>query len=218
MKKRLLTALLALCMLLALLPGTALAGEGPESAPYAGLGAYGISGIVLNPAPMPFADVDRDNWFFGDVDYVWKHYLMSGVSPAAFAPQTTTSRAMIWTILARMQGVQMAEATVPWYEDGRRWVMSEDISDGANPQADVTREELAAMLWRSAGMPAPGAASDLGRFSDGDEVSAFALTAVRWAVSINLLRGYDDGKLYPQGTATRAEIAAMITRYGENMD
>lgn len=217
MKQRLLTAILALCMALALLPGLALASEGPESEPYSGLGAYGISGIVLNPAPMPFADVDRDKWFFGDVDYVWKHYLMSGVSPAAFAPQTTASRAMIWTILARMKGVQMDGNTVPWYEDSQRWAMSEDVSDGTNPQADVTREELAAMLWRSAGMPAPGAASDLSRFSDGDEVSAFALTAVRWAVSIGLLRGYN-GQLYPQGTATRAEIAAMVTRWGENMD
>ena len=143
---------------------------------------------------------------------------MSGVSPVAFAPRTTTSRAMIWTILARMQGVQMDANTVPWYEDGQRWVMSEDISDGANPQADVTREELATMLWRSAGMPAPGTAWDLSRFSDSDEVSSFALMAVRWAVSIDLLRGYDDGKLDPQGTATRAEIAAMVTRWGENMD
>lgn len=216
MKKRLLTAVLALCMSLTLLPGMALAADTDE--PYTGLGAYGISGIVLNPAPMPFADVDRDNWFFADVDYVWKHYLMSGVSPASFAPRTTTSRAMIWTILARMQGVQMDGNTVPWYEDGQRWVMSEDISDGANPQADVTREELAAMLWRSAGMPAPGEASDLSRFGDRDAVSAFALTAVRWAVSVNLLRGYEDGMLCPQGTATRAEIAAMITRYGENID
>ena len=74
------------------------------------------------------------------------------------------------------------------------------------------------MLWRSAGMPAPGEDWDLSRFSDGDEVSAFALMAVRWAVSINLLRGYDDGKLYPKGTATRAEIAAMVARWGENMD
>lgn len=205
-------------MVLALLPGMALAADGTENEPYAGLGGYGVSGVVLNPAPMPFADVVRDNWFFGDVDYVWKHYLMSGVSPTGFAPRTTTSRAMIWTILARMQGVQMDENTVPWYEDSRRWVMSGDISDGANPQADVTREELATMLWRSAGMPAPGEASDLSRFGDGGAVSAFALTAVRWAVSVNLLRGYDDGMLYPQGTATRAEIAAMVTRWGENMD
>ena len=218
MKKRILTALLAFCMTAALLPGMALAADGTGGDPYAGLGAYGVSGIVLNPAPMPFTDVGRDNWFFEDVDYVWKHYLMTGVSPTGFGPQTTTSRAMIWTILARMQGVQMDEDTVPWYEDSRRWVMSGDISDGANPQADVTREELATMLWRSAGMPAPGEALDLSRFSDSDAVSAYALTAVRWAVSVNLLRGYDDGKLYPQGTATRAEIAAMVTRWGENMD
>ena len=218
MKKRILTALLAFCMTAALLPGMALAADGTGGDPYAGLGAYGVSGIVLNPAPMPFTDVGRDNWFFEDVDYVWKHYLMTGVSPTGFGPQTTTSRAMIWTILARMQGVQMDEDTVPWYEDSRRWVMSGDISDGANPQADVTREELATMLWRSAGMPAPGEALDLSRFSDSDEVSSFALMAVRWAVSIDLLRGYDDGKLDPQGTATRAEIAAMVTRWGENMD
>lgn len=216
MKQRILTAILAFCMVLALLPGAVLAADKPEDEPYAGLGAYGIAGIVLNPAPMSFTDVEPDDWFYGDVDYVWKHYLMNGVSAAAFEPQTTTSRAMIWTILARMQGVQMDENAVPWYEDGRRWVMSGDISDGANPQADVTREELATMLWRSAGRPAPGEAWDLSRFSDGGEVSYFALMAVRWAVSIGLLRGYN-GELRPQGTATRAEIAAMVTRYGENI-
>lgn len=214
MKKSVWTAILALCMTLALLPGTALAADGSSGEPYTGLGSYGIAGIVQNPAPMPFTDVTPDNWFYRDVDFVWKHYLMSGVSPTVFEPQTTTSRAMIWTVLARMQGVQLDGNSVPWYESGRNWAMREDVSDGADPQADVTREQLVTMLWRSAGQPAPGTEGDMNQYSDSGEVSGFAGMAVRWAVSVGLLRGYD-GKLDPQGTASRAQIAALVTRYGE---
>ena len=214
MKQRLLTAILALCMALALLPGLALASEGPESEPYSGLGAYGISGIVLNPAPMPFADVDRDNWFFGDVDYVWKHYLMSGVSPAAFAPQTTASRAMIWTILARMHNVRTdINPGSTWYEKGMLWAVEKGVTDGANPMGDITREQLAVMLWRNAG--GTGGGSDLSRFSDASSVSSYAVNAVSWAVSRGILQG-PNGLLNPSGTATRAEVAAMIMRYAGN--
>lgn len=216
MKQRLLTAILALCMALALLPGLALASEGPESEPYSGLGAYGISGIVLNPAPMPFADVDRDNWFFGDVDYVWKHYLMSGVSPAAFAPQTTASRAMIWTILARMNNVKANGTGSLWYEKGLLWAKERGVTDGTDPMGDITREQLATTLWRNAGRPAPGAAADLSRFSDSGTVSEYAQTAVRWAASVGILNG-SDGRIDPQGTATRAQVAAMVARYGDRI-
>jgi len=188
-----------------------------EDEPFTGLGTPGISGIVLNPAVMPFRDVKSTDWFYNSVDYVWKHYLMSGVSDTQFAPNLTTSRAMIWTILARMNNVRTdINPGSTWYEKGLLWAKERGVTDGTNPMSDITREQLAAMLWRNAGRPAPGAAADLSRFSDSDSVSEYAQTAVRWAASVGILNG-SDGKIDPQGTATRAQVAAMVNRYGEKI-
>ena len=182
---------------------------------FTGLGTPGISGIVLNPAPLPFTDVQPQHWFYDNVDYVWKHYLMSGVSDTRFAPQLTTSRAMIWTILARMNNVRTdVNPGATWYERGMLWAMEQGVTDGTNPMGDITREQLAAMLWRNAGRPAPGDAADLTQFRDSNAVSGYAQTAVRWAVSVGILNG-SNGEIDPQGTATRAQVVAMAARYGD---
>ena len=182
---------------------------------FTGLGTPGISGIVLNPAPLPFTDVQPQHWFYDNVDYVWKRYLMSGVSDTRFAPQLTTSRAMIWTILARMNNVRTdVNPGATWYERGMLWAMEQGVTDGTNPMGDITREQLAAMLWRNAGRPAPGDAADLTQFRDSNAVSGYAQTAVRWAVSVGILNG-SNGEIDPQGTATRAQVASMAARYGD---
>ena len=182
---------------------------------FTGLGTPGISGIVLNPAPLPFTDVQPQHWFYDNVDYVWKRYLMSGVSDTRFAPQLTTSRAMIWTILARMNNVRTdVNPGATWYERGMLWAMEQGVTDGTNPMGDITREQLAAMLWRNAGRPAPGDAADLTQFRDSNAVSGYAQTAVRWAVSVGILNG-SNGEIDPQGTATRAQVVAMAARYGD---
>ena len=181
--------------------------------PFTGLGTPGISGIVLNPSPMPFTDVRSTDWFYNNVNYVWKHYLMSGVSDTQFAPSVTTSRAMIWTILARMSHVRTdVNPGATWYERGMLWAMEQGVTDGSNPMSDITREQLAVMLWRAAG--SPGGAADLSRFGDAASVSSYAQTAVRWAVANGILNG-SDGMLNPKGTATRAQVAAMVARYGD---
>ena len=90
------------------------------------------------------------------------------------------------------------------------------VTDGTDPMGDITREQLATMLWRNAGRPAPGAAADLSRFSDSGTVSEYAQTAVRWAASVGILNG-SDGRIDPQGTATRAQVAAMVARYGDRI-
>ena len=188
-----------------------------EDETFTGLGTPGISGIVLNPAVMPFTDVKSTDWFYNNVDYVWKHYLMGGVSDTRFAPNATTNRAMVWTILARMNNVRTdINPGSTWYEKGLLWAKEQGVTDGTDPLGDITREQLAAMLWRSAGRPAPGAAADLSRFSDGGAVSEYAQTAVRWAASTGILNG-SNGQLNPQDTATRAQIAAMVQRYGERI-
>ena len=190
------------------------AGTSPSDEIFTGLGTPGISGIVLNPSPMPFTDVPPSQWYYNSVDYVWKHYLMSGVSDTLFAPGQTTSRAMIWTILARMHNVRTdINPGSTWYEKGMLWAMEKGVTDGANPMGDITREQLAVMLWRNAG--GTGGGSDLSRFSDASSVSSYAVNAVSWAVSRGILQG-SNGLLNPSGTATRAEVAAMIMRYAGN--
>ena len=146
---------------------------------------------------------------------MWKHYLMSGVSNTQFAPNATTSRAMIWTVLARMNNVRTdVNPGSTWYERGMLWAMEQGVTDGTNPMSDITREQLATMLWRNAGSPSSSA--DLRQFNDNGSVSGYATSAVRWAVSNGILKG-TDGKLNPKGNATRAQVAAMVMRYGERI-
>ncbi|MDE7245653.1 MAG: S-layer homology domain-containing protein [Oscillospiraceae bacterium] len=184
--------------------------------PFTGLGTPGISGIVLNPSPLPFVDVQSKDWFYNNTDYVWKHYLMSGVSDTAFAPQTTTTRAMVWTIIARMHNVRTdINPGATWYERGMLWAVEHGITDGSSPMDPIIREELAVELWRSAGCPA-GYAAEVSRFADSASVSDYARSALGWAVSAGIMNG-SNGNLNPQGTATRAEIAAMVSRYGERV-
>ena len=173
------------------------------------------SGAELNPLPVPFTDVLASQWYYDSVEYVWKHYLMSGVSDTQFAPGQTASRAMIWTILARMDNVQTDAAPgSPWYEKGMRWGMERGVTDGSNPMGDITREQLAAMLWRNAG--SPSGSGGLSGFGDASSVSGYAAGAVSWAVGCGILQG-SDGLLHPQATATRAEVATMIMRYAANI-
>ena len=170
-----------------------------------------VPSAALNPAPMPFADVYSGHWFYDSVNYVWKHYLMSGVSDTRFAPEETTSRAMVWTILARMHGVSTdITPGAAWYVPGMLWAVQQGVSDGTNPADGITREQLAAMLWRDAGSPSAGA--DLSGFGDSGSVSGYAQSAVRWAVASGVMQGADS-MLHPRDTAARAEAAAMIARY-----
>ncbi len=186
-----------------------------EDEPFTALGTPGISGIVLNPSPMPFTDVHANNWFYNHVEYMWKHYLMSGVSDTQFAPDATTSRAMIWTVLARMNNIRTdVNPGLTWYERGMLWAMEQGVTDGTNPMDNITREQLATMLWRNAGTS--GVSEDLIQFSDSGSVSDYALAAVRWAVANGILQG-SNGKLNPKGSATRAQVAAMVMRYAERI-
>ena len=165
----------------------------------------------LEPLPLPFTDVSPAAWYYGSVDYVWKHSLMSGVSDTKFAPGETTSRAMIWTILARMHEVDTDAAPGGvWYEKGMAWAVEQGVTDGTDPMGSVTREQLAAMLWRDAGSPSGDGSLD--GFSDAASVSGYAAAAVRWAVGRGILQG-TGGRLEPNGTASRAEVAAMVMRY-----
>ena len=163
----------------------------------------------LNPTP-DFTDVADDFWGKEAIDYVVAEGLMNGTSETTFAPNVTTTRAMLMTILARMDGVDTTGSN-PWYAKGMEWAVAEGISDGTNPEATITREQLAVMLYRYAGSPeSSGTALDC---ADADQISNWAYMAMHWAVSNGIISGKGNDTLDPQGSATRAEVAQMLYRF-----
>ena len=159
----------------------------------------------------PYSDVEAGTWYFEGVKFVDSKGLMNGVGGGKFAPGGTVTRATMMTILARMNGVDTSVGST-WYEVGMKWAVSTGVSDGTNPGANITREQIVTMLWRSIGSPdytyVPHNA-----FVDGDEVSSWAVKAMDWAVGTGILGGKDGNRLDPTGTATRAELAVILARF-----
>ncbi len=151
----------------------------------------------------------RGHWAEDAIAFSAARELFSGKTATSFAPDAPMSRAMLMTVLSRLDGVDAAGGSA--YETGMAWAVAQGISDGRNPEGQVTREQFVAMLHRYAGSPA---ATDRElRFSDTEAVSAYAREAARWAVENGILSGYGDGSFAPKGKATRAQAATMLTRY-----
>lgn len=177
---------------------------------------------------MPFADVDSGDWYYDAVSYVYANGLMDGTSATTFEPNATLTRAMLVTILWRMEGEPVVNYLMPftdvdgvaWYAEAVRWASSEGIVEGVSdtsfaPNAEITREQLAAILYRYAGEPAT--AANLAGYADGASVSAYAVDAMSWCVEHGIITGTTATTLEPQGTATRAQAAAMLMRFAENL-
>lgn len=163
---------------------------------------------------LPFVDVTGNDWFYSNVLYVYTNGLMSGVDATHFDPCAPMTRAMLWTVLARLDGVSTAGGAT-WYEKGQTWAMENGISDGTDPNGCITREQLVTMLWRYAGSPAASDAA-LDGFTDAASISDWARDAMAWAVENGILNGAD-GKLMPAANATRAEVSAILNRYCVNI-
>ena len=159
-----------------------------------------------------FRDVSASDWYFDAVQYVLEKGLMNGTSDWTFAPNDATTRGMIVTILARVEGVNTNGN--PWYAAGQKWAMQNGISDGTNMPGVITREQLATILFRYARMKGYDVSKSaaLSGFSDADKVSSYAVEAMQWAVAEELLKG-SNGKLDPQGSATRAQVATILMRF-----
>lgn len=163
-----------------------------------------------------FMDVPSGSWYADAVNYVSEKGLMNGTSKNGFSPNATTTRGMIVTILARVEGVNTNGT--PWYAAGQKWAMDNGISDGTNMPGVITREQLATILYRYAkqkGYDVSKSAALTG-FSDADKVSGYAAEAMQWAVAEGLLQG-SNGKLNPQGSATRAQVATILMRFMEKI-
>lgn len=177
----------------------------------------------------PFTDVNTNLWYHEEIDYVVENGLMNGDSPTTFAPQRELSRAELAQILYNKEGRPAVEgdmvfADVPageWFYPAILWANQEEVVGGDSPTTFVpnraiTREELAVMLYRYAGKPA--ASGSLKDFTDGDEVSTWAEDAMVWAVTEGIISGDTPTTLDPGDGATRAEAAAMLMRFCENVE
>lgn len=163
-----------------------------------------------------FTDVPAGSWYEEAVNYVHEKGLMNGTSSNAFSPNANTTRGMIVTILARVEGVNTNGT--PWYAAGQKWAMDNGISDGTNMTGSITREQLATILYRYAkqkGYDVSKSAALTG-FSDADKVSGYAAEAMQWAAADGLLQG-SNGKLNPRGSATRAQVATILMRFMEKI-
>lgn len=164
-----------------------------------------------------FTDVPAGSWYEDAVNYVSEKGLMNGTSKNGFSPNATTTRGMIVTILARVEGVNTNGT--PWYAAGQKWAMDNGISDGTNMVGEVTREQLAAILYRYAKLKGydTSKSNKLDSFKDADKVSSWAVEAMQWANAEGLINGKSNSMLDPQGKATRAETAAILMRFMENI-
>ena len=158
-----------------------------------------------------FVDVPNNYWGSTYIDFVTSRGLFSGTSESTFAPDTPMNRAMIVTVLAAYEGVDTTTGST-WYEAGRQWAMANGISDGTNMNQNLTREQLAVMLWRYAGSPT---VAPLSGYSDLDNISDWAEMAMAWAVRNGMIAGMDGNMLNPGGQATRAQVATILMRFVE---
>ena len=160
----------------------------------------------------PFADT-QNHWAKDEVSFVAARELFNGVGGNRFDVSGSMTRGMVNTVLARLAGAN-TEGGAKWYDKGTAWARANGISDGTNPTAPVTREQLATMLYRFAG--SPDVSGDL-TFKDASNISNYAKDAMLWAVQKGILNGVDDNRAAPGAEAERAQVAAMLARYIRNL-
>ena len=180
---------------------------------------------------LPFTDVSTSDWFYDDVAFVYKNGLFSGTDSRSFSPNASMTRAMLVTVLYRLEGDPTVTGrssftdvrSGAYYEKSVIWAAANGIVTGTDstsfsPDAKVTREQLAAILYRYAQYRKldTDASAKLNSFTDADSVSAYASEALGWAVSEGLINGAS-GKLMPKGDATRAQVAAILHRFVKNV-
>ena len=193
---------------------------------YAGWRADENPDIVVNP----FTDVSEKDWFYNDAMFVYKNGLMLGTSKTLFSPHGTVTRGMMATILWRMEGSLAPKGENSftdveagrWYADAITWAAENGIFAGYSmdkfgPDDPITREQLTAIFYRYADYKGYKLTitGNLDKFEDADKITDYAKTVMQWAVGNGLIKGKSENLLDPQGTATRAEISAMLHRFVE---
>ena len=182
--------------------------------------------IPANCPSKAFSDLDTTQWYHEGVDFALENGLMKGMSDTIFAPNGEVTRAQLVTILYRLEGQPSVEglenpfedvAETDWFYDAVVWAASEGVVNGTSettfdPNAAITREQIATILFRYAGAEAVEE-DHLKDFTDADKISAYAVDAMNWAVANGLIKGLTDTTVAPRATATRAQIATILMRY-----
>ena len=180
---------------------------------------------------MPFTDVASGEWYYEAVQYVYDNELMNGMSATTFEPNSTTTRGMIVTMLYRLENEPTAAsagftdvAAGQWYTDAVNWAAANNIVNGYGddqfgPTDTITREQMMAILYRYAQYKGYDvtASADLSAYTDAANISSYAVSAMQWAVGEGLINGITDTTLVPGGSATRAQVAAILMRFCENV-
>jgi len=187
---------------------------------------------VTPESELPFTDVKATDWFYNAVKYVYENGLMSGTSETTFSPAATTSRGMITSILWRMEGRPYAENALPftdvkadaYYAEAIAWAAEEGIVSGYGdtfgPDDNITREQLASILWRYAKYKgydvSVGEDTNILSYTDAFDISEYAIPAMQWACGDGIISGNDDGTLNPKGHAQRSHAAQMLMKFMKN--
>lgn len=187
--------------------------------------------VEFTDESLPFTDVRRSDWFYEDVAFAYENGLFAGTSDTTFSPNASMTRAMLVTVLYRLEGQPAVNGRSGfsdvqyngYYEDAVTWAADNGIVNGTStttfsPNANVTREQMAAILYRYAQHKKynTAASSGLNGFTDHASVSGYAAASLEWAVAEKLVNG-SAGKLMPTGNATRAQVAAILHRFVENV-
>ena len=172
------------------------------------------------PSKTAFVDVPENSWYADAADFVAQRGLMSGVGENLFGGSQNTTRAMLMTILARMDG-QDVTGGATWYEKAMNWAKQTGVSDGTMPEVNITREQLATMLYSYAklkGLDTTQGGMAVREFNDYDSISGWAGQSMTWAVNADILSGRGNNTLAPTAGATRAEMAVMLQQFVKLME
>jgi hypothetical protein len=171
----------------------------------------------------PFDDIAKGEWYYKAARFAYSNDLITGTTDTTFAPQTTLTRAMLITVLARDAGIDTSGGDT-WYSKAAEWGMETGLTDGTNMDGEITREQFATLLYRyrqftmqNSQSTIAADAADISAYTDAGDVSEWAREAMEWAVGSGLVTGRTATTLAPRGTATRAEAAMLLQRYLENM-
>ena len=185
------------------------------------MGENGVIAEVSDGATVKIVDNSKDfedirdtAWYSDAIDYVSARGIVKGMTDDSYDYNGTATRAQLWTMLARMAGVDTEAGDGKWYEVAQQWAIENGVSDGTNPNAEITREQLVTMLWRYVGEPESD--HDISFFEDHDKTSDWAATAAQWANENSVMNG-TGSKLEPKGDTTRAQLAQFVMNFMENV-
>ncbi|MBQ7500003.1 MAG: S-layer homology domain-containing protein [Clostridia bacterium] len=164
----------------------------------------------IDSLKLPFKDVPDGAWFTTNIKKAYKAGYFSGMSDDTFAPNGSMTRAMIWTVLARIAGQTPSEGE-KWYSWAQDWAVANGVSDGTYPDQSITREQFVTMLYALTGRP--GVTGDIDKYADKGEASDWAVAPIIWAVSKGIITGRSETEIAPKATATRAEACTIIIKY-----